>query len=510
MKILKIITALTFLISIFALNTQAQDNILYNMRHIPQYSKDNVARQPDCNFYFGIPVVSSHYVSVANTGFTFNELISPDPNHDGQYMFDLDELEQALRENNYLRATAESAILEFGFRLPQESYFYFGINNKTEFGFQYPRGVVEARDGNYREDGTPLDFTFGLQALNYTETTFGYSKSFYNNMTVGLRVKLLAGSFNLDAGNIGAQWYTDTEGIYDYTFITDMNIRTASIAGGADASQLNLGDTAIFNDFIDEYSDNLDDFSDDLSQYSDDGTYGEYVKMMLFSGNPGLGIDLGFDYQINKKWNISLSVNDIGYIKWKTNPIQMEQSGEFEISGIDIAKYLDNYDAVTGDRLDFSDNFSDDMVDSLVNFISSGTYTNEEYKTSLTSKIYAGAQYSPAKWVDFGFLYKAVLYDDDVLSSATLSANTHILKAWEFSLSYTAVDGQYNNIGLGLASRLGPLQFYILSDNIAPEYWLLNDSDTAEEWIRNTKRTSLHFGLNFTICGGKTDNPLLD
>lgn len=489
----------------------SQDNTLYNMRKLPQYTRNNIARQPDCNIYVGFPAISSVYTDFVHTGFTFKDAIIPDPNRPDSFMLDLPGLEAAMNEKNYLKLTQETALLEFGFRLPQRYYFTFAINARTDATIQYPRSLIETRKGNYRQDGSPLSYKFGFDTKYYHETAIGLSKELFNDMTIGARVKILTGIAGIEARDIGVDWYTNTaeDGFYEYTFTTDMQIRTANMFAGADASNLSAGDTAAFNDFVEEFETSGEDFFDNQTSEFEKGKYGSAFKY-LFGENLGLGIDLGFDWDINEQFNVSVAVNDLGFIKWKTNPIQAQHSGDFEFSGIDVGKYITSYDQIASGEYDFTEDLQNDMTDSLLNFVAQGDFSNEEFSTNLSSKVFIGGTYAPVKWFDLGLLYRGLIYNKSILSAGTVSANLHFMRGWGLSASYTARDGLYNNIGLGLVMKFGPFQFYAVSDHIAPMFWTLNDSEFAEKWIRNTKRFSFHTGLNFTLCGGKKDRPLLD
>ncbi len=510
MKNFKISIVLFILLNIFNLNTSAQDNIMYNMRRLPQFHKDNVARQPDCKLYIGIPGISSAFVSAHHSGFTFKDVIVPDPIHTDSFMIDLDGIEAAMSEKNYLNTTAEFDILSFGFRLPNSYYFSFGISNKTNMNFQYPRSIVEIRNGNYREDGTPLDFTFGYDVTNYMETSFGLSKEFFNNMSVGMRVKLLSGMANVDARNIGVQWYTDLD-YYDYTFKTDMLIRAATIESFPSVSNLSITSDSALTDYLDRMINVVDSSMTERANALSESRIGDAgLGQILLGRNFGLGFDFGYEYQINKYFNVSASINDIGFIKWKANTLQAQQNGEFKFTGLDAAEYISNYYEAENADVSLLSEALTDLTDSLTSYSATAIFSNDAYKTRLTSKLYAGATFSPVKWFDLGLLYRGTLYNKSLFSATTLSANTHFMRGWGFSMSYTIMDGLYNNIGAGLVTKFGPLQFYIMSDNIAPFYWAANDSPRAEEWIRNTKRITFHTGLNFTICGSKKDIPLLE
>src|SRR5688572_8136642 len=65
------------LVSILSFETgfSQQDLTLYNMEMIPQRMYQNPALKPFANVNIGLPLISSEYFNVANTGFKYSQLI---------------------------------------------------------------------------------------------------------------------------------------------------------------------------------------------------------------------------------------------------------------------------------------------------------------------------------------------------------------------------------------------------------------------------------------------------
>jgi hypothetical protein len=68
--------------------------------------------------------------------------------------------------------------------------------------------------------------------------------------------------------------------------------------------------------------------------------------------------------------------------------------------------------------------------------------------------------------VNLGALSRTEIFNGKIQSSLTLSANARFFRNLSTSLSYSALNNSYNNIGFGLAAKFGPLQFYTITDNI--------------------------------------------
>jgi len=225
-----------------------------------------------------------------------------------------------------------------------------------------------------------------------------------------------------------------------------------------------------------------------IATSNDDGTFNSFEMPDFFENtdslisyglshqNMGLGIDFGVNYKPIDKLSISLSVIDLGYIKWEAKDVTtIELKGNFVFKGADLSGNLDSIDTAF-----------DEISDSLSNSFTS-PYKSEAYTTSLGTKIYIGASYDFTKKFSMGILSRSYIYNNVLNQSFTVSANVH-LRGLAASVSYSTMNGSYNNIGFGLVLGGAPLQLYLMTDNISAAFW-----------GHKTTSVNFRFGLNIAI-----------
>ncbi len=221
----------------------------------------------------------------------------------------------------------------------------------------------------------------------------------------------------------------------------------------------------------------------------DTGSFNNFnVKNYAFKKkNNGLGIDLGGVYKLNQKISFSASLIDLGYIKWKqdvTTYQSVNPDAQFTFKGIDINQMV-NADS-TSDPMQT-------MTDSLTKIFKIDTI-HVSYKTRLASQIYLGANYNFTEKINTGILFYGQFFDKKIHPAIALSYNQRLGRWFNYSISYSIYNRSYNNVGLGFGLNLGPVQWYIVSDNIL-----------GPIFPQNTKNIHLHTGLNLTFGRIKND-----
>lgn len=479
-----------------SLSVFSQNNTLYWMKHLPQSMNTNPAKQSNCKFFIDIPVLPNFQFDLAHTGFTLDDAIMDHPTVQDSFMIDLVTLNDALGKNrNSFDFSTEVSLINLGFALKNNMYFTFGVNYKVSQHFQYPKALIEITKGNYRPNGEALSFDFRESFMSHREFYLGISKNFYDKLYIGGRIKFLNGYANIDAKNMKLDWYTSTKDdeVYDWTFISNIDIN-ASIPVDWEITQDSLG--------------NITDVQVDDPEIDENDIYGSLKG--LIPHNFGMGVDLGIEYQINKNILVSASVVDFGFIKWKTNPVNIiSKDVNFTFSGLDVANYIDSYDDATSSSDDEGENMLNDILDTLSTSFAP-IITEEKYTTVLNTKIYAGGNFAVNDWLDFGLLYKGIVMNKSLYSSFTASGNLNFFRGWSYTMSYTMIDRKANNVGMGLAYKIGPFQMYFITDNIAVPLSVAFDTPTTHKWIMNTKRANFAFGMNFTLCKQKHDIGLLE
>ncbi len=486
-----------YLIFIFGSTTVfAQDNLLYNMSHVPQQMQTNPAKQPACKVFIGFPALSSIYMDINNTGFVFKDNFKKIYiKNENKWMPDISKLRNVLDTKNTLDFQFQMDLLNFGFRFNQTYFISLSLGTKIDQRFTYPRGWTDIPNhGNWDINETPINLGFSENFMAYNELGVGLSKEFFSGLTVGVKVKYLSGISNISTKSMKLDWTTqngvEEDEFYDWTFNTDYEIRTS---GPADWEFVKNDTTGIIDSIDVKNEDNI-----------------SYSKYGLSSPNKGFGFDFGVDYKINNMFSVSASVIDLGYIKWNDNPRILKQRGTYTFDGIDIGKYMDNSEDVENAETDEWKEITDDLIDTITTFLDP-SIEKTSYKTPLNTKIFIGGNYNVTKWFNLGLLYRGYFYEHKLQSAYSLSGNLNFMHGWSLSGSWSRWNKMNNVVGLGLAYKIGPFQLYLISDNIAPAFWATNNTAVGERWIRNTKKTTFHFGINLLFgCKQKLDYGLIE
>jgi hypothetical protein len=445
---------------------QKMNNTLYLMQNVPQSNQLNPAIQPECKVFVGFPALSSIYFNYSNNSFAYSDII-----HKGtgirkdSLIVDINKFHDALKSTNFITQQIDLSLFALGIRA-KNFYFTFDIIEKNDFHTSADKEIISfLKDGNYNYRGKTADFGgLGLDANHYREFALGVSKKINDKWTVGVKGKLLFGIANLNMEKSDVSITTSLTG--DQVDLRSRQLLNVSLP----INQIGFND----NGFVDDINFDGDDFDQDFALNTD---------------NKGLAIDLGATYQMDEKTTLYASIVDLGYINWKTDVHQFTQDATFKYTGADLTQ---SGNSNAPDYKEVEDAF-DDLVDDLKDeFMISDDA--KSYRTALPTRLYMGGSYKVSKRLNFGALSRTEIYNSKIHSSLTLSANARVIRNVSTSISYSMVNNTYNNIGVGLATKLGPFQLYMVSDNIlAP----INP--------KNFQNFSFRFGLNMLFgCRDKT------
>ncbi|MDQ3193180.1 MAG: DUF5723 family protein [Bacteroidota bacterium] len=396
-----------------ALNTFSQQDLtLYHMDRIPQVIYTNAAFIPDSRINIGLPLISSNYFSISNSGFSYNNL------------FNVDNLIKNLGKRNYFTSNVRTDLLSVGIAM-KESYFTVNVTEHVYSRFTYPKDLFRlVWQGNGQEllgaraslDGLAYDMT------HYREYAFGFTRKFGAKLTLGARAKYLSGfqNINTKTSRIGL---TTNEVTFDLVADGEMEINTSGVN----------------------------------SIYSD-STYNE-IEAFKGSGNSGYALDIGASYDYTDKISFSASILDFGFITWKNDIKNFRQDDfEFAFEGISLNELVSKGDTTGESALQ-------SLIDSLENtFVINES--DEPYKTWLNSRILIGGTYKLTDSHTAGALVYTEFIKGRIRSSLTLSMNTKIKRWLSASASYSIYNRSWTNIGLGFSINAGPVQLYAVTDNI--------------------------------------------
>jgi hypothetical protein len=219
--------------------------------------------------------------------------------------------------------------------------------------------------------------------------------------------------------------------------------------------------------------------------------------------NMGLGMDIGATYDLTDRIVLSASLTDLGFIRWNKDVTNLKANNHFEFSGLNMLDYFNGTKTL--------DEIGNNMLDSLKNaFVVSKTKTS--FTTYLPFGISLGGSYNVTKQISVGLLSYSRVIEKQFREALTLSANINLGNALSTSLSYTAENYQYDNLGAGLAFRAGIAQFYLVSDRIPISWNKISDKNTNIILPANWNTFNLRLGMNLVFGNKskeKSDRPMV-
>jgi hypothetical protein len=456
--------------------------VLYYM-NLPQNHLLNPALRPSNSFYLGLPALTGINININNNFVNFSDVIMPDQKGDSLITFlhpeyNVDKFIKKLKTNNFIAPEINIQLLGLGFKAGKDLYISLDVIERVDGNFALPKDLfMLAMKGNGGFLGKTIDLSGLDTRLKYFhEFGIGLSKNFGNKLRIGARGKLLLGVVNMSLNNRSLGLTVNND--YSYDFNADLS---ASISGPVKVYTTdNKIDSVVFDE--------------------------EKMKKPAFfinTANMGFGLDIGAVYKLTDKINISASITDLGYIKWKKDVTNLQANSNFKFSGFNIT------DVANGSKT--FDQITQDMVDSLKN---SFTVINDNkgFRTFLPLGFSVGGSYNLSKSVSLGILSHSVLAGKQLRQAVTMSANVNFGNALSTSVCYTAENSRYDNLGAGLAFRIGLFQFYLIADKI-PVMWnklLLDKGSILLPASWNT--VNLRLGLNLTMGNKikkKNDKPML-
>lgn len=478
------------LLALLSITTSAQQQSTVYFMNLPQNHLLNPALRPTNGFYLGLPAMSgvnfnfntnfigfSDVFRVSAAGDSVISVLHPD--------FDTEGFLEKIKKANYIAPDVNIQTFGLGFSAGKDLYVFVDINEKITSNVTLPGDIFElALAGNEGFVGKTIDMT-SLDAgmMYYREIAAGFSKDINQSLRIGVRGKVLMGIASLSVDNryMGIEVLED----YSHKMMTDL---TVNISGPV---------TVALN------ADNgIDSVTVDDSRFEDPGFW-------LNGGNMGFGVDVGAVYRLTNKITLSAAVNGFGIINWDSDITNLTAENEFLFSGFDLSEVID------GTR-EFEE-MAEELLDSLKNsFVVSDE--SKPFRTVLPGVFTLGVSYNLNRSVSIGFVSSNMLREGKIRSSLMLSANANLGSALSAGISYTAINRSYDNIGAGVAFRMGPFQFYTVADRIPVMYnKLILPSDTGttgtslllpDKWNTLTVRLGMNMVFGNKIKK-KSDRPMI-
>ena len=450
MQIKNIVT--TFVLVLLAAGGFAQQHqTLYNMVPVPQRMYANPANLPDSKIFVELPVpYLSTYFAGNHTGFKYKDFIHFDDSGDSLEV-DFDNLLDKLGNRNMLNVDQQTDLLYFGFRVKQ-NYFSLAVRERINFRLGYPDDLWRLiAKGNDPALGETLDFSgLNVDAIHYREYGIGYARELNEKITIGVKAKYLYGMENIQTINNELSLTTN-----------ELNYHLQT-----------QGDITANASYYEPLFDSTLTF--------------EPGKYLFGLGNHGFGVDLGVNAQINEKFSVSAGIQDLGFIRFKNNPRNFSlQDGDFTFNGLDPNDFP-GLDTTTNFSA-FFDSLGQVFTDSLENTFQIDSSRNP-YTVATIPRFNVGGNYHLNDAHNVGLLFSGEVYKGQFNPAVTASFNSKFGKWFNTSVSYSYMNRSFANLGLGFALNLGPVQWYVISDNVL-----------APVFPQVAKTAHLHTGWNLVL-----------
>ncbi|WP_010134908.1 DUF5723 family protein [Ochrovirga pacifica] len=388
---------------------------------------------PKNSFSLGLPGLGGVGAQLSN-GFTASDLLKEVPGTNRlEYDF-LNTYNTIKGDYNTLSQTANVTLLNLAFKRKKGSISFF-INARENVNWQMSKkGLIHLMANGLTQESNGIFIDDQLNTTAYIESGVGFTQQFFNNkLAVGIRIKSLIGLAN---GSTQNNAFASIQVNDDYTWTINTRNAVARVTG------IQLADN---NEF---------EFTTD---------------------NTGLGFDIGATYEIIPNLNLEVAVNDIGSITWKkgVKEYYIEDTQNLIVDGVDLKT---------------DDDILDKLEDELDEDLEMGEREGKSYTTKLATNSYASLSYLLAS----KHLFRATMFNKHTIKNTeSVIALGYNIALDKTTYGIVGIKNAQGNLdfGFNLATKLGPLQLYLVSDNV-------NQIFAKPEDAQNI---NLQFGINLVF-----------
>ena len=448
----------------FVFSSNAQQNMtLYGLKETSQALTVNPGFRQKNRVYVSLPLGFQN-IYLNNSAITLGKMFQKDAND--SLIIDPNNFMKQLGKMNFISVDSYNQLLGFGFKVKKNNFFTFNVANRFRSNIAIPKdlfGFAVYGNGseNYLGKRISLD-GLAIDVSEYIEYSLGYNRNINSKLTVGGRIKLLSGIANIHTTKSKLGITTDAT-TFDWTVDGQFG--------------MNSSNTLYFMD----------------STHTTDSK--AMQKLPYNFKNLGLGLDLGGSYILTDKIQVSASLLDLGFINWKTNTSNYETNNiNYVFKGADFSKLV---------HKDTTYNFGQELLDTSKTVLAKNGVSNN-YKTSLHTKFYLGGSYTLNKYFNGSVTLYNEFTRNRYRAGLALAMNMNIKNWLSASVNYGMYGRAYNNLGFGLSLKGGPIQFFVMSDNIGTFLFTTpaptnNSGSKGTPIPYNSKNIHVSFGLNFVI-----------
>ena len=438
-----IIITITLSFQVKSANAQF-DRTLYFLPSVPQGRNINPGYIPNYKFYIGVPIISSVRGGF-NNSFSYEDIILRD---EDKLVINLEHILSNVDDNTNINIGLMTEYITFGFKT-NKNYFHFRVADILESHIVINKELIRLLhygNGSPEFLGQNVDIGGNLIDLNYyREYSLGYSRQINEKLSIGGSLKYIQGIANVSTPNTDIEIYTDS---VDFAITVKSNIEMNMSVPGIDDSEITPG------------------------------------HFLPNPNNKGFAFDIGGQYTINNDFEVFASVINIGSIKWTDNLKNFkteDPNHEFSFEGFDISEYFENNE--------FDEDRIKTILDSIVDEFGI-VETSEAYKTRLSPILNIGLNYNLTDKDEFGLLFRTQFSKNNNLITASLGYTRKFGENFNVMVSNSFFSDSYFNPGIGFAANIGPVQLYLINENI-----------TAPFMLNNSNVFIVRFGINLIFDG---------
>ena len=457
MRKIILIFVLFLAIGSFSQNKQ----ILYNFTSVPQSLMTNPGADFKYNWYAGVPLLSGISANVGSSGFSAYDLFA---NNGVDFNVKLRNAVFSTTRKDKVAINEQIEIFNGGFKIAGEksdSYISFGMYQEFDMLSYVPKDIaILALDGNRDYLGKVFNLgDLSVKAEMLSVFHLGFHKNITEKFILGVRGKIYSSIYNANSTKNSGYIYTipSSTGVYEQMIYSQLQLNTSGIA---------------------KYDDQ--DYEPNVAK--------DITKRALLGGNLGLGFDAGFTYYPKKNIQVTASIIDVGFIKHSKEVESYTFKGTYKYEGV-IPNFSSGNSAGGGyqefkEAIPLDTLYADYTTWRPAKFNTSVQYSFDEERTEDCNCL----NYDPE--TTYKSAVGAQLFVMSTPRTPLVAFTTYyrrkLFKALQMKATYTLDSYSYKNIGLGLSSHFGPVNFYVLADN------LLEYSDV-------TKANSLSFQLGLNV-----------
>jgi hypothetical protein len=354
-------------------------------------------------------------------------------NDSANYSLNLSRLTKRVGRINQLTFNSTISYLNYSFKTPSAN-LGFQVYENIYTAFSFEKNLVEFLDnGNFAYINQNFSTHLPLSFSHFTTWQLSYSKKIKDKFRIGFSAKIYFGKSTVSS-NTEFSLFTDSLINYIDIGLSGKVKASApllrSVNNSGNLNGINLMPGASLSDYIFNFK------------------------------NPGLGVDIGFQYHFSKKIDFSASVIDLGFISWLSNINSVDISGTYRWDGIDLNRFI----KVPTDTSFMNNLEKMNLIDSI--FYSAMSPSNNTFITLAPLKVYLSANYLYNDKLTFSAINRLSLFDTFLSESFLLSGTYSFNKNWNIYSGLSISNRSYFDIPLGFSFINNRFHFSMSVSNV--------------------------------------------